>query len=164
MCGATWRLGTGARSNTTECQPVEVAPGQIMLNMRHNRRGARSVMVTRDLGKTWREHETHRKALVEPTCNAGLLKVRAATDSTPPWLVFVNPAVAGAPRRHMTIKLSKDGGRTWPNSQTLLIDAGRSAGYASLTKIDANTIGVFYEGSRAQLIFQQIHLAELNPH
>jgi sialidase-1 len=156
--GASWHLGTGARSNTTECQPVQNSPGSIMLNMRDNRRGSRAILVTDDLGKTWREHPSHRSALIEPTCNAALLRVR---DGKTPWLVFVNPAVKTPPRRNMTIKLSTDGGMTWPESQHLVLDAGRSAGYPSATLVDAETIGILYEGSRAQMTFQRVKLAEL---
>jgi sialidase-1 len=156
--GESWHIGTGARANTTECQPVEVAPGRIMLNMRDNRRGPRSVFVTDDLGATWREHATHRKALIEPTCNAALLRIR---DGARPWLAFVNPAVARAPRRHMTIKLSTDAGGTWPETQQLRLDSGHSSGYPSATMVDADTIGILYEGSRAQMTFQRVTLAEL---
>lgn len=66
--GQTWHIGTGAKSKTTEAQVVELADGSLMLNMRDDRGGSRSIATTTDLGKTWTEHPTSRKALREPVC------------------------------------------------------------------------------------------------
>ncbi len=159
--GKTWKIGRGAKPNTTESRVVELEPGTLMLNIRDNRGGSRAVYVTRDLGNTWKLHPSSRGALREPVCNAGLIRVRAGADPRHPWLAFVNPNVARSPRRRITLKLSTDGGLTWPTSRHLLLDEGRSAGYASLTMIDENTIGVLYEGSRAHLTFQRIPLRAL---
>lgn len=78
-----WSIGTGAKSKTTEAQIVELADHSLMLNMRDDRgsgpegrngTGARSVAITNDMGKTWTEHPTSRKALPEPVCMASLIK------------------------------------------------------------------------------------------
>lgn len=55
-----------ARTNTTEAQVAEIEPGVLMLNMRDNRGGSRAIAITKDLGKTWTEHPSSRKALQEP--------------------------------------------------------------------------------------------------
>ncbi|MFK7961491.1 MAG: exo-alpha-sialidase [Phycisphaerales bacterium] len=157
--GNTWQIGRGARADTTESRVVEVEPGVLMLNMRDNRGGWRAVAVTRDLGTTWEEHATNRRALPEPVCNAGLLRAGPVDERGRPWLVFVNPAVASGPRRDMTLKLSRDGGLHWPGSDHVLIDSGESAGYASLTMVDQETVGVLYESSRAHLVFQRVPLS-----
>ena len=75
--GKTWNIHNLARTNTTEAQVVEIEPGVLMLNMRDNRGGSRAVAITEDLGKTWTEHESSRKALQEPVCMASLIHVRA---------------------------------------------------------------------------------------
>ena len=62
----TWKIHNYARTNTTEAQVAEVEPGVLMLNMRDNRGGSRAVATTKDLGKTWTEHPSSRKALREP--------------------------------------------------------------------------------------------------
>lgn len=158
--GETWRIGTSARLDTTESAVVELARGALMLNMRDNRGGSRAVSVTRDLGATWSEHPTSRRALVEPVCMASLIHVgRALTGEADGRLLFSNPAVASAPRRRMTIRASSDFGGTWP--RTLLLDEGTSAGYSCLTMIDEDTVGILYEGNRAHLTFQRVPLAEL---
>lgn len=153
--GKTWQLGTGAKPNTTESQVVELEDGVLMLNMRDNSGGSRSVFTTRDLGQTWEEHSTSRSALVDPVCNAALVAAGGRT------LLFANPAVPRAPRRRMTIKASTDLGVTWPETHQLLLDEGQSAGYPSMTMIDAKTVGILFEGSRAQLTFLRIKLADL---
>jgi len=158
--GVTWRIGSGARSNTTECTVVEVEPGTLMLNMRDNRGGSRAVAMSQDLGRTWTTHPTSRGALPGPVCNASLIRARAADTPARPWLVFMNPNVTTAPRRHMTLKLSTDGGMTWPHAHHLLLDEGISAGYPSITMLDDDTLGVFYEGSRAHMTFQRIPVAD----
>ena len=43
-------------------QVAELEPGTLMLNMRDNRGGSRAVYTTKDLGKTWKEHESSRTA------------------------------------------------------------------------------------------------------
>lgn len=159
--GETWQIGAGARPNTTESQVVELEPGTLMLNMRDNRGGSRAVMLSDDLGQTWRPHPSSRGALPEPVCNAALIKVRETDDPRSPILAFVNPAVPKRPRRHMTLKLSLDGGLSWPEAYHLLLDEGSSAGYPSLTMIDEHTIGIFYEGSQAHLTFQRVNVENL---
>lgn len=78
--GKTWVASNAAYTNTTECMAVELNDGSIMLNMRDNRNGGnplnngRRICVTHDLGKTWTEHPTSRKALIEPTCMASIHK------------------------------------------------------------------------------------------
>ena len=43
----------------------------------------------------------------------------------------------------------------------LLLDEGQSAGYPSVTMVDEQTVGILYEGSRAQMTFQRVSVAEL---
>jgi sialidase-1 len=46
----------------------------------------------------------------------------------------------------------------------LLLDQGYGAGYSCLSSINDQVLGILYEGTQAQLIFQQIPIAEvLNP-
>jgi len=160
--GETWSIGTGIRTDTTESAVVELADGVLMLNARDNRGGSRSVYVSDDLGESWEEHPTSRSALTEPVCMASLLHVGRELDGRPDGrLLFSNPAVPRAPRRSMTLRASADFGSTWPEERRVLLDEGRSAGYSCLTMIDAETVGILYESSRAHLAFQRVPLAEL---
>ena len=168
--GSTWNLGTGAKSNTTESQVVELSDGSLMLNMRDNRgrgnngptgTGARAVALTSDLGKNWSVHPSSGNALPEPVCNASLIShIYNEQGQRKKALVFANPDDHFA-RRKMTMKVSWDDGQTWPEEFHLLLDEGQGRGYPSLTSIDQNTIGILYEGSQADLVFQRIKTSEL---
>ena len=152
--GKTWHIGTGAKSKTTESQVVELADGSLMLNMRDDRGGSRSVAVTRDLGQTWEEHVSSRSALPESVCQASIIRVTLKDGRQA--LAFFNPATTRG-RHHMTLKLSFDEGKTWPEKyHTLLYEPG-TYGYSCLTQIDPATLGVLYEGT-GDLYFQLIDL------
>lgn len=153
--GATWKVGAPARVNTTEAQVVELADGELMLNMRDNRGGSRAVLTTKDMGQTWVEHSSSRSALREPVCQASLLKVPYKGGEV---LLFSNPDTTSG-RARITIKASLDGGVSW--NKGLLLDEEPTWGYSCMTLVDPETIGILYEGSRSQMTFQKIRLQEL---
>lgn len=159
--GKTWTVGQPARSNTTEAQVVELANGDLMLNMRDNRKGSRAVLTTSDLGKTWTEHSSHRSALIEPVCMASLIKVKGEDNVTgKDLLIFSNPNTVKG-RSHMTIKVSLDEGKTWLEDNQLLIDSEPNWGYSCLTMVDNKTVGILYESSVSQMLFQTVKLEDL---
>ena len=61
----------------------------------------------------------------------------------------------------MTIKASLDGGLTWLPENSLLLDEEEGWGYSCLTMIDEDTVGILYEGSTSQLVFQAVKLADI---
>lgn len=161
--GKTWAIGTSAKTNTTEAAVVELEDGELMLNMRDNRGGSRAIAVSTDFGSAWSPHPTTRRSLVEPVCMASLLHVgREVTGKADGRLIFSNPNVAKAPRRRMALQGSLDFGKRW-TQPVLVLDEGPFAGYSCLTMIDADTIGILYEGSRAHMTFQRIPLTDLFP-
>ena len=161
--GRTWHMHKGARANTTEAQVAELPTGELMLNMRDNRGGSRAVAITRDLGATWKEHPSSRKALREPVCMASLISVAAADNASGrDILLFSNPD-SGSARRDITVKVSFDNGNTWPAENQVLLDGGDGWGYSCLTMIDPETVGILYESSQAHITFQAIPLADLLP-
>lgn len=158
--GQTWQAGTGAKSNTTEAQVVELNDGSLMLNMRDNRGGSRSVAITKDLGKTWTEHASSRSGLIEPVCMASIIRVASTkTGDAKDILAFSNPNHTSE-RKDITIKLSVDEGNTWLGKDQLLIDARTCFGYSCMTMIDKNTIGLLYEGTR-DLYFVRVPLKDI---
>lgn len=159
--GSTWHIHEPARSNTTEAQVVEIEKGVLMLNMRDNRGGSRAVSITRDLGHTWEEHPSSRSALIEPVCMGSLLHISAKDNVLgKDLLLFSNPN-STKDRKDMTIKVSLDGGHTWKVENSLCVDDDYSWGYSCLTQIDRETIGIFYEGSTAHMVFQRIKIKDL---
>ena len=155
--GESWQIGTGVKIDTTEAQIVQIADGSIMINCRDNRGGSRSIYTSNDLGATWREHPTSRRDLPEPVCNADLLRVVHPEHG--PLLFFSNPNTTRG-RHHMTLKVSRDEGMTWPERWHTLYDERPGSGYSTLTQIDEEHIGVLYEGP-GELYFLRYGIEEL---
>lgn len=159
--GKNWKIHNLARTNTTEAQVAEPTPGVLMLNMRDNRGGSRAVSVTSDLGKTWTEHPSSRKALQESVCMASLISVKAKDNVLgKDILLFSNPNTTDG-RDHITIKASLDGGVSWLPEHQLLLDEGSSWGYSCLSMIDHETVGILYESSVAHMTFQAVKLRDI---
>ena len=154
--GKTWQTGTGVKSDTTEAQVVQLADGSIMINCRDNRGGARTVAVTKDLGKTWQLHPTDRKALREPVCMASLL--RWEHPSRGDLIFFSNPDTTKG-RHNMTLKLSRDQGMTWPEADARLYDARSCFGYSCLAPAGPDHLGVIYEG-KSSMLYLRLSLEE----
>jgi len=146
--GINWKTGTGAKSNTTESEVAETIQGTLMLNMRDNRGGFRSVSTTNDMGKSWTEHTTSRNILIDPICQGSLIKASVKIKGVNKEVLFFSNANSSHKRDSITIKASLDYGVTWLPENQLLIDERNCYGYSSLTKIDENTIGLLYEGVR----------------
>lgn len=156
--GETWHVGTGAHRMTCESQLVELNDGSIMMNMRHFTDKTRAVATTKDLGETWTEHPTSGKTLIEPVCQASLIRVKSTVDGDDAdLLAFMNPK-SQTNRVDMTLRLSDDEGATW--SRELTLYRPQCAGYSALTKIDDETLGVLYE-TLGGLIFQRVKLSDI---
>ena len=160
--GKTWTLSSLARSNTNESAVAELSDGSLMLNMRDNRNrkdksetNGRAVSVTTDLGKTWKVHPSDHGSLPEPVCMASLISHRLKDGRT--VLFFSNPHHKSR-RQKMTLQMSLDDGKTW--SRQVLLDKNGGA-YSSLVMVNDQTVGILYESSRADLVFQVIGLQEL---
>lgn len=160
--GQTWKIGTGAKENTTEAQVVELQDGSLMLNMRDNRGGSRAVAVTKDMGTTWTEHQSSRSALPEPVCMASLeaFTIKNNSSAGKTILLFSNPNTTKG-RYNITLKASMDEGKTWPEKYFTLLDAGEGRGYSCLSQIDNYHVGILYESSQADLVFQVVDLREV---
>lgn len=165
--GRSWSAGNRITEAVpcNECMCVELPDGSIMLNCRSTvNRGlkegnGRIIGTTTDLGKTWTEHPTSRKALIEPTCMASILRhdYLRADGQKVPTLFFFNPNDIKE-RIHHTLKCSVDNGETWPEDLWLELDACKGAGYSCMAMLDNETLGVVYEGSGACLVFQRVKL------
>ena len=171
--GKTWTTSKAAAETplgTTECTVVQLSDGSMMLNMRDNRNrtdnttsNGRTIAVTNDLGTTWTEHPTSRNALIEPTCMASLYKHTYTENGVMKSVLFFSNPSAKDGRHHITIKVSFDDGKTWPQESWILLDEGRGRGYSCLTSVDEQHIGILYEGSQADMIFQKIPVKEFIP-
>ena len=161
--GETWTVSEKARANTTESAVAELGDGSLMLNMRDNRNrsdksntNGRAVSVTHDFGKTWIIHSTDHGALPEPVCMASLLSHTLSNGEK--VLFFSNPN-SKRRREMMTVRVSLDDGKTWPTERSILLDV-KGGAYSSMAMVDDDTLGILYESSHADLVFQKIELGE----
>ncbi len=165
--GTTWNIGTGAVSNTTEAQVVELSDGALMLNMRDdlNRKekgvtNGRAVAVTKDLGKTWVVHPSSNSALPEPNCMASIISADIFIEGIKKKVLFFSNPDNKISRSDMTIKASLDEGSTWPEKYQLEIYEPEGYGYSCMTMVDEKTVGILYEGSK-ELFFQKIPVSDI---
>lgn len=159
--GKSWTLSSPARDNTTECSVAELKDGSLMLNIRDNRNrkdksktNGRAVSVTEDMGKTWKVHSSDHGALPEPVCMASLISHDLKDGRR--VLFFSNPN-SKYKREKMTVRMSLDQGKTWPKS--ILLDQ-KGGAYSSLSMVNDRTLGILYESSVADMVFQKIKLSE----
>lgn len=157
--GETWHMHNAAHSTTSESCVVEIEPGVLLLSMRDETNSrARRAYITRDLGRTWEAHASNGQ-MIEPTCEASMIKIAAADNVTGKDLILFSNPHSTSGRSHMTIQVSEDKAVTWPYK--LLFDAGGSLGYTCLTQIDENTVGVVYECSRGSIVFQAFPITDI---
>ena len=159
--GASWKGKiNGPKSNTTESQVVETTPGTLMLNMRDNRGSFRSVATTNNLGVNWTEHSTSYNALPDPVCMGSIIKAKVNVKGVMKDILFFSNANTSSGRYNITIKASLDLGQSWLQTNQLLIDERMCYGYSCLTKIDDNTVGLLYEGTK-DLYFIRVAVSEI---
>ena len=157
--GETWHAGDIAvpnkpsYGNPNETMITELSDGNVMLVTRSVSKPNRKLITVSPNGATdWSPPQFHSQ-LPEPICMASITR----HPSSPDVLIFSNPhsvalddsgqeVPAGrGKRRNLSIKLSRDNGRTWPVSKTL--EAGPSA-YSDLAVLADGTVLCLYEGNK----------------
>jgi sialidase-1 len=145
-CGKSWRFGEtaaeGAPGFANEVQFVELNDGSVMLNARNQGGGEklRKIAISRNGGETWTETQ-HDRALIEPVCQASVLRHPNSGDPTRDVFLFSNPASQTA-RTNGTIRLSRDEGKTWTAARILY--PGNFA-YSCLASLPDGAAGCLFE-------------------
>lgn len=157
--GKTWQLGGTIRPKVNECQVVELADGNgtLLMNMRSNfGRHVRTQAISYDGGASWTAPEDV-TSLVEPVCQASIIRYRWPDGKHRSCLLFLNPASTSG-RHNMAFRASYDEGKTWPEISTL--HAGPSA-YSGMAVLADQTVGCLYEAGTKnpyeQIIFQKVN-------
>ena len=139
--GSSWKFSGDTQQFLNECQLVERIDGSLLLNARNYlQKGFRGLAISRDAGLTW-DAAGYDKTLIEPTCQASLIRYSDPLDGEPSRLLFSNPAHQ-TKRVRMTVRLSRDEGKSWPAAR--LLHAGPSA-YSCLTRLPGGDVGILYE-------------------
>ena len=145
--GESWQIGGDVGEGMNEGQVIERDDGSLMINMRSSRRTLkRAVALSKDGGRTWSVPEDDSR-LVDPVCQASLLRYSGNSPDGRNRLLFSNPAsIPRDPnqnrRQRMVVRLSYDMGERWPEAKCL--HYGRSA-YSCLAVLPDGSIGLLYE-------------------
>jgi sialidase-1 len=143
--GQTWQRGDIAIRKAGEPNIVELPDGHVLVTARNSDpRNRRVAVSSRDGATGWSKPEFIQD-LLEPGCMAGIVSHPGTASRPRPFLLFSNPDTterAHKRRVNVTIKLSEDGGRTWPASKVL--QPGPSA-YSDLAVLPDGTVLCFYE-------------------
>lgn len=145
--GKSWRLSQPIGEKTNECAVVELVDGRLLMNMRsYHGKNRRAIAVSKDGGATWSDVSLD-STLIEPVCQASLIRVRFPEAGKSGQILFSNPA--SKKREKMTVRLSEDDGKTWSASR--LVTPG-SAAYSSLALLSDRQAGLLYERDGYQKI------------
>ena len=148
--GRTWQAGdlavpnAGEFSSPNETMLTQLSDGRVMLVTRSVSQANRKIVVVGPDGAMRWEKPFFHDQLWEPRCMASIV----AHPARPGTLLFSNPHTLPAEpggksaRENLSIKLSRDDGKTWPVSRTL--DAGPSA-YSDLAVLPDGTVLCLYE-------------------
>lgn len=160
--GQTWKLGGSTpAAGVNECEVVELTGGKLLLNMRNaSASRQRQTSMSEDGGLTWSELKSD-AALIEPVCQAAILRASWPTGQEPGWILFSNPASTTS-RTNLTVRGSRDDGQTWPYSKVLY--PGPSA-YSDLALLPDGRVGCLFEAGEANyaesIVFVTFGLNEL---
>jgi len=138
--GKTWFLVDSPLKPGDESKIVELADGSWMVNSRVKGKGMRHVHTSADQGRTWQSRPE--PALVDPACNASLIRYTSIADGYNKNRLLFSNAKAKNARRNMTVRVSYDEGASWTEGKTLY--AGEAA-YSSLAILDNGEIGLLFE-------------------
>jgi sialidase-1 len=154
--GRTWKAGElclpneGEYCNPNETMVTELSDGRVMLVARSVSRANRKIVTASSNGATGWSTPIFHDQLWEPVCMASI----AAYPLQPGTQIFSNPHTlawdkegkeipAGrGKRQNLSIQLSRDDGRTWVVSKTLV--AGSSA-YSDLAVLEDGTVLCLHE-------------------
>ncbi len=154
--GKTWKAGDlavpneGPFNTPNETMVTQLSDGRVMLITRSVSKANRKIVTfSADGASNWSKPDFHDQ-LLEPVCMASILAIPAK----PGTLLFSNPhslarnkdgteiPAGRGKRKNLSIKLTRNDGKTWLVNKTL--DAGPSA-YSDLAELQDGTILCLYE-------------------
>lgn len=148
--GESWTHGNVTEKSMNECEVVELADGSLLLSMR-NYRGPeqRAFAVSKDGGRTWSSPQLHEQVYC-PTCQASIHRC----SWQPNMILHSGPGGPG--RENLTIRLSRDEGKTWPVAKVM--EKGSSA-YSDLSMLPDSQIGCLFEvDGYKRIVFARLSL------
>lgn len=138
--GETWQIGGVAQAGTNESVIAQTADGRLYLNCRNYRGEKRRAYAwSDDSGETFSQFGYHDE-LVEPICQASMVRYTTEHSHDRNRVLFSNPASTN--RERLTVRISYDECETWNDGKVL--HAGPSA-YSDLCVTSDMHICCLYE-------------------
>ncbi len=131
--GQSWLVSPAIAPDTDESKVIELSGGGLLQNMRNGRRRT----IARSADGVHFEAAAHDEALIDPGCNAGFARYRHGGRDL---LLFTN--AASEKRENISIRYSRDEGRTWSQPRTLHSGPGA---YSAVIPLRDGSIAVLYE-------------------
>jgi sialidase-1 len=170
--GESWHLGGFGPNPSGESTVAELPGGSLALNMRARLRDEngelilrRAIAYSEDGGESFGGAISHPE-LPDPNCQAHVLSLHSpggpgesggpnASEGGGHRLIYSGPHHNQRSHRYnMTLKMSKDGGESWPIAR--LIYSGYSA-YSAMTRLDDEHLGLLFErDDYARLTFVRV--------
>ncbi|MEZ5000890.1 MAG: sialidase family protein [Bacteroidales bacterium] len=114
----------------------------------------RYLHISADLGKTWISNPD--PGLADPGCNASIIRYSSAADGSGKNRLLFSNANTRDRRENMTVRISYDEGKTWPEGKTVY--PGSSA-YSSLCVLENGDIGLIFEKDNySDIVFTRLTL------
>jgi sialidase-1 len=138
--GKNWKMGVVSDARLDECEVCELKNGDIYWNIRsYRKKHCRVVAYSKNHGDDFEEFIDDLE-LIEPVCQASILRYDHKEYENQDIVLFSNPA--SKTRDHLTIKVSYNGAKTWEKS--ILLYEGPSA-YSDLTYNQKGDVCILYE-------------------
>lgn len=138
--GESWQIGGIINEGTNECAVVELVDGGVYINCRNYvGEKRRAAAWSNDQGERFTDYRWE-ETLVEPICQASLVRLSDERTGTANRVLFANPA--STVRERMTVRLSEDECHSWSAGKVL--HAGPAA-YSDLAVAADGTICCLYE-------------------
>ena len=136
--GKSWKISESITPGCNESTVAELSDSRLMMNMRsYNGKKYRALSFSSDGGVTWSPVE-HDQTLIERVTQASLISYHQDDKHL---LIFSNPANQNE-SFNLTIRVSRDDGRTWPIARQV---HATTAGYSSIAVLPNGNIGCFHE-------------------
>ena len=154
--GNIWNLIDTPVNPADESKVAELPDGRWVINSRVNNLGYRVVHTSSDNGKHWTTRID--STLIDPGCNAGLLRHDIAADKT---IMLFSNAASSLTRQNLVLRYSADNGIHWSNGTTIYPG---NAAYSTLTILKSGAIGIVYErNDYTEIVFTSVPLTAVYP-
>lgn len=156
--GQTWKLGGEVPAGTNESVAVETVDGAVYINCRNTRetnRTTRAFAWSTNGGESFPETQWDPK-LVEPICQASMVRFSTEQKHGRNRILFVNPA--SQKRDRLTVRISYDECRSWNAGRILQYGP---AAYSDICVLPDMTICCMYERGNYNP-YETITLARFN--